>query len=665
MERFRNITIIFLLAVVLPASGAKAKSASVLLQEGLYAEETEGNLNAAIKVYERVLKDFPKSRAQAAEALLRIGLCYEKLGKQEAQKAYQRLIKEFADQLEPVAQARTRLAALIPGGVRRTGAIIQELDIWYNRGGMSLSRDGSTLAFCRYKDGATNLFVRNLSSGDEKQITHYGTGHAHIPIFSPDGSEIAYSHMQKEASPFHIISLDTGQDRTVDADGFASDWSTDGRYIALFSGELYKQNTHSLLSISGKDIEKANLSLPDGKNQYSDMRFSPDAQYVTYARKGNLYLYFLKNGNEIRITQGTNEDQQPMWTTDGKTLIFLSRRSYGPELDLCTVTIADGIAGGEVHVVRPDLGQNVSLYSLSDTGRLLYEVTRREKYVYSIAVDPKTGQPAGESARIAAGSYPVWSPDGKRIAYLTKENSQLYIMSADGTNHQRIADVSFPPTGTFAWGAEDDTIYVPEYDGRRCSIYAVSTSTKQKRPVLLGQEVKGITEHVTCSPDGKQLAFVKEAPPSKNGQIFVVGSNGENLKQLTFYEEGYVWYPAWSPDGMEIAYEYGRGNAIKTISVVSVDDGSTKEVFQGETPQDRFYRKTWSLDGKKMMWTGSRGLRVGNIEDGSSFPFEIKGVASFVVAWSPDGKQILLAAQGTDQRLMIMENFLPELNDRQ
>lgn len=44
-----------------------------------------------------------------------------------------------------------------------------------------------------------------------------------------------------------------------------------------------------------------------------------------------------------------------MWAPDGKTLVFLSRRSYGPELDLCTVTVADGNVGGEVHVVRPDL----------------------------------------------------------------------------------------------------------------------------------------------------------------------------------------------------------------------------------------------------------------------------------------------------------------------
>ncbi len=119
MERFRNITIIVLLAVVLPASDAPAQSASVLLQEGLHAEEIKGDLDAAIKVYERVLRDYPQSRAQAAKALLRIGLCYEKLGKQKAQEAYQRLIKEFADQAEPVRVAREHLEHSAQGVVPR------------------------------------------------------------------------------------------------------------------------------------------------------------------------------------------------------------------------------------------------------------------------------------------------------------------------------------------------------------------------------------------------------------------------------------------------------------------------------------------------------------------------------------------------------------------
>ena len=87
----------------------------MLLQSGLYKEDVNGDLEAAIAIYERVLRDFSQDRPVAAKALLHIGLCYEKLGKEEAKKAYQRLIKEFADQSEPVQTARQHLEQLDAG----------------------------------------------------------------------------------------------------------------------------------------------------------------------------------------------------------------------------------------------------------------------------------------------------------------------------------------------------------------------------------------------------------------------------------------------------------------------------------------------------------------------------------------------------------------------
>ena len=103
---------LLLLAV---SSGYAQQSAGALLQSGLYKEDVNGDLEAAIEIYERVLKEFPKDRPVAAKALLHIGLCYEKLGKQEAQKAYQRLIKEYTDQPEPVQTAREHLEQLDAG----------------------------------------------------------------------------------------------------------------------------------------------------------------------------------------------------------------------------------------------------------------------------------------------------------------------------------------------------------------------------------------------------------------------------------------------------------------------------------------------------------------------------------------------------------------------
>lgn len=57
-----------------------AESASVLLQKGIFAEETEGNLDAAIKIYEQIAAEAAANRAVAAQALYRLAVCCQKKG---------------------------------------------------------------------------------------------------------------------------------------------------------------------------------------------------------------------------------------------------------------------------------------------------------------------------------------------------------------------------------------------------------------------------------------------------------------------------------------------------------------------------------------------------------------------------------------------------------
>ncbi len=569
---------------------------------------------------------------------------------------------------KPVSAIGSRLAAGPSGSdVLETGPVIRELGIDHGSGGFSLSRDGNKLAYCRHmKSGRTSIVVRNLVSGEETEVTDYEAGYAHFPVFSPDASQIICTLLQSSACPLHIVSLETRKDRRLDHQGFATDWSRDGRFVVTHSGELQKQNTYGILSFKGDAVEKADLALPGGKQQYSDLRFSPDAKYVSYAREGNLYLYPINGGDEIQITRGSNGDKAPIWSPGGKMLLFLSRRGFGPELDLCGVPVADGKVAGDVRVIRPDFADDVEWSRLSDTGRLLYARSYTDN-IYSVTIDPQTGQPTGGPTRLASGSHPVWSPDGKRIAYIAEES--LHVMSADGTNDQEIIKVEFHPTSTYAWAADNDTIYIPEFVEGKAVIYAISTSTKEKRPVLLGGE-GDICGHLACSPDGKKLAFLRRPPSSERYQVFTVDTDGTNLRQLTCYEEGYVWYPTWSPDGKQIAFEYGPGGGIKTLRVVSVDDGKTRELFRGSTPQDRFYQKSSSPDGSKIVWLSGDGIRVGQVSDGKYDTFKGSRGGEYGCQWSADGTKMLFGVHRSGvhrsvEQLTIMDNFLPKAHEKQ
>jgi tetratricopeptide (TPR) repeat protein len=244
MERLKNITIIFLLAAGLIASAAQPKSASALLQEGLYAEEIEGNLDAAIKVYERVLKDFPKNRPVAAKAQLHIGLCHEKLGTAEARTAYERVVRDFADQSEIVAQARVRLAAL--GGPGAAGGLVTRRVLTDASGlGEVLTADGKYICHIDWDTG--DMVQYEVASGQTRRITNSGgAGAKEMPYeyqaFSRDGKQIAYDWYTKDSVPqLRVRNLDGSGLRTLYSEkGYdvrPLDWSPDAGSI-LASREL-------------------------------------------------------------------------------------------------------------------------------------------------------------------------------------------------------------------------------------------------------------------------------------------------------------------------------------------------------------------------------------------------------------------------------------------
>ncbi len=84
-------------AVVTLGSAVRAGSASELLEKGIYTEETAGDLDKAISIYEKVIAEAKAGHALAAQAQYRIGQCLLKKGKKaEATAAFQKLVERFS-----------------------------------------------------------------------------------------------------------------------------------------------------------------------------------------------------------------------------------------------------------------------------------------------------------------------------------------------------------------------------------------------------------------------------------------------------------------------------------------------------------------------------------------------------------------------------------------
>ena len=94
---------------------AAAASPSELLEQGIYSEETKGDFDAALKLYQQVVTEAKAGQAVAAQAQYRLGVCYyKKKNYGEANMAFEKLLKEYPDQKDIIALANKYLTSAMP-----------------------------------------------------------------------------------------------------------------------------------------------------------------------------------------------------------------------------------------------------------------------------------------------------------------------------------------------------------------------------------------------------------------------------------------------------------------------------------------------------------------------------------------------------------------------
>ncbi len=123
-----------------------------------------------------------------------------------------------------------------------------------------------------------------------------------------------------------------------------------------------------------------------------------------------------------------------------------------------------------------------------------------------------------------------------------------------------------------------------------------------KVPVLGGmpqQLIEDVDSPVTFSPDGQQMAFVRDSSADANSKLIIAHSDGSNERVLaTLPIPGYS-YPAWPPDGKLIAaavLEPG-GKSLGRIVALDVNEGKEKTLYAATA---QMQRPAWSPDGREV-----------------------------------------------------------------
>ena len=189
MNRLSIIAALFAL-ISLGGQSAFAQSGYDLFQKGLVQERVKGDLDEAIRLYKQIAEEFTDDHALAAKALIQMGGCYEKLGRTEAQKAYQRVIEEYPGQKQEVAIAKERIAEIskaLKGVAQRP--TFRKIKIASKPQNGVLSPDGYKLAFI--SEGA--VWIVPLHGKVDPDIAGEPVRLAEVPGIWDTGNLMAWS----------------------------------------------------------------------------------------------------------------------------------------------------------------------------------------------------------------------------------------------------------------------------------------------------------------------------------------------------------------------------------------------------------------------------------------------------------------------------------------
>jgi Tol biopolymer transport system component len=651
--------------------GQTPQEAEKRLQAAIHKETVEGDLRGAVAAYRKVIAGAGPNRAVAAQAQLRLGLCYEKLGAADATKVYRELLSRYGDQKEVVAQAQARLSALSSGtGAAQQGVSLRLL--WDNAIDVSgrISADGRWMSFVDWPSGG-NVGLRDLRTGVNKTVNKVGdwpVSNTDVTwtALSNDGKQIAYLFRNNKTAgrgrtyEIRVVGADGSNDRTV-YKGQSGEymepvaWLMDNRRIAV---TRYKDDAPLESGLLFVDAADGKVSMRV-KTAYAWPAFSPDGKWFAYSSTPES----TKQSIFIGAVEGSEPPQEfparPAgesvggWSPDGRYLLVSSGRdgSIGHWLR----PVADGRITGEAILVKGGVPDRAFPWlGFTASGGFAYAVRDRRVKTMTANVDLDRMTLSGALTpfeEVRGASYGAsWSPDGKRMFYRVQDRFVIRDVSSG-------AEYEVLPRGKrigqrAQWAPSGNEIVLFQEDGSETGFVLMDARTGELRPLVKARADRN-NAYAIFSPDGRRLYFN--------------GGPGIGVKDMTTGEVRILHAQAaralaLSPDGSRLALKASQRK------ILILDSATGKEVSVVSTPrQDNdFGQIAWTQDGAALLvelwrggWSANAALaRV--LLDGNAWKTMDLGTSTNGFAVSPDGKQIAVTQSREHYQVWLMENFLPK-----
>jgi TolB protein len=248
---------------------------------------------------------------------------------------------------------------------------------------------------------------------------------------------------------------------------------------------------------------------------------------------------------------------------------------------------------------------------------------------------------------------PLWSPDGKQIAFYSDQDGDwdLYVMDGNGESATNLTHNEVDDRGRFSWSPDSSRlVFDGKYSDPSKEIYVVNIEEGILRPITHDRIWQG---NPAWLPDGKRIIYSTAEQAEVYGLAITGIETGDTVQLLE--NERWASLPDISSDGNWIAFEAVREDGFSRIDVIKADGSIRYESICGD---NLAHSPIWSPDGEWIAFVG--GPKDNDLSqlfitrrDGSEITTLVEdGVVNFP-SWSPDGKWIAFTGESgrIDRRL--------------
>lgn len=441
---------------------------------------------------------------------------------------------------------------------------------------------------------AGDIWTVERAGGEARKVpAPAGTQTQNFPVFSPDGSQLAFSRQTGGNWDLFVVPAAGGEARRLTfhpANDWPQGWTPDGRSVLFSSNRDVEVRLYTVAADGSQPLPKelplqkafSGTFSPDGARvAYSPYSGNPgDWRFYRGGSKGMIWIANLRDGALEKLTLGDHQDYFPVWT--GNKIHFVSDRTGTFNLyshDLTTKRTSQPLTNFTQYGIRWAAPAPGGLVFVRDGRIHLYDAATNRASVVPVtaAADAAELKPRTVNASRTI-DWAMPSHDGERVAFAARGDVVLFDVDGGG-----VKNLTQSP-GT----AERFPALSP--DGKQVAYFSDEMGEYQLhvRPSDGAGTIKKIAveprasfyRELTWSPDSRKIAFA-----DKRLAIWVADVEAGTARQAdrSTYSYQEELFPNWSPDSRWLAYSKHLKSRVRTVFVYDTQTNQARQVTDGVT----------------------------------------------------------------------------------